>query len=52
MANMSAEEILEGAKINFETVVKQNPQVGQHPIFQIAMDQLQEGIRKLKEEPE
>lgn len=43
-------ELLMSAKINFETLVKQNPQVEQHPLYAIAKMQLDEAIEKLKEE--
>ena len=49
---MDALEILGCAKINFENFAKMNPHlpIQQHPIWILAMDQLTEGINKLKEE--
>ena len=49
MSEQSALESVVCAKMNFESVVKQNPALQTHPLFIIAMDQLQEAIRKLEE---
>jgi len=38
------------AKVNFEAVVKQNPILGSHPIFQIAMRQLEIAIEITEKE--
>ena len=48
MAELSTWEIAESAKINFENVVKMNPAVGKHPLFQIAMEQLDTVIKQLE----
>lgn len=48
--SISIIEVAENAKINFENVVKMNPALGQHPIFTIAMEQLTEVIKMLKEQ--
>lgn len=50
MSELSIWEIAEGAKINFENVVKMNPHVGQHPLFVIAMDQLKTAIEMLEKQ--
>ena len=52
MSDVSAWELLEGAKINFENFAKMNPQlpIKTHPIWMIAMDQLETGIELLEKE--
>lgn len=49
---MSNWEILEGAKINFENFAKMNSHlsVKEHPMWMIAMDQLDTVIKNLEEE--
>ncbi len=46
---MNALELLRCAEINFGNLTKMNPQIAQHPMFQIAMSQLKEAIQKLEE---
>ncbi len=47
---MDASEILLCAQVNFENTEKMMPVLKQHPIFQMAMEQLGNGIKKLEEE--
>jgi hypothetical protein len=49
MSEISALEILECAKINFENVEKMNPTLLLHPIYLLAKEQLNNGIKKLEE---
>ena len=37
-------EWIQNAQLNFLNVVKANPGLGQHPIFKMAMNQLQNGL--------
>ena len=48
MSELSALEIAECAKINFENVVRFNPALKSHPMFQLAMEQLDETIKQLE----
>ena len=50
MSEMSTWELAEGAKINFENVVKMNPTLGHHPHFMIAMEQLANLCERLEKE--
>ncbi len=48
--DMNALEILECARINFENVIKMNPGLKEHPIYQLAIEQLEIGINKVAQE--
>lgn len=52
MAELSDYELAECAKINFENFAKMNPYlpIKEHPIWILAMTQLDELIKKLKSE--
>ena len=50
--SLSIEEVAVSAQMNFENVVKMNPLLKSHPIFQLAMEQLQEVIDRLEKEEE
>jgi len=47
---LSGIEILECAKINFENLVKMNPGIARHPMYMIAMEQLENGIKLIENE--
>lgn len=49
MSELSILEIAKNSKINLENVIKLNPVLENHPIFVIAMDQLNEVIKRLEE---
>lgn len=49
MSSLSILEIAENAKINFDNVKRLNPVLGKHPMFIIAMEQLEEAIKMLEE---
>jgi len=48
---MSTWEIAESAKVNFQNFAKMNPQlpIKDHPMWVIAMEQLNEVIKRLEE---
>ena len=50
MSEPSILEIAVSAPINLENMVKMNPQVGKHPNFIVAMDQLKEAVEMLEEQ--
>jgi hypothetical protein len=52
MSEMSAWEIAEGAKINFENFAKMNPHlpIREYPVWIIAMEQLDSVIKILEKE--
>jgi hypothetical protein len=47
---MDALEILENAKYNFKNLEKEFPYIKSIPFYQIAMEQLTNGIKKLEED--
>ncbi len=52
MSELSALEIFECAKINFNNLSNMNPALKKHPFFVLAMEQLDNGIKKLEKEEE
>jgi len=49
-ADLSANEILQNAQINFGNVAIVFPRLAQLPIWQMATDQLRNGLKKLEAE--
>ncbi len=50
MTEMSSWELAEGVRINMGNVTKLNPALAQHPMFRIAMDQLDTLCEQLEKE--
>lgn len=50
LKDVSALECLQNAQINFENLARMAPVVGNHPIYKLAKEQLDNGIEKLEGE--
>ena len=48
---METLELLHCAQINFDNLIKMNPQVASHPMYIIARTQLDEAVRQLEATP-
>ena len=52
MSELTGLEMIENAQYNLQTVARTNPALAAHPIFVLAMEQLENGLAALEAEEE